>query len=274
MIRSLACVLIFLAGPALAQDRDRTLADIRQELSVLALEIQKLNRELSTTSGPTINLGGQSGIDRLNAIEAAVANLTRQTEALQNRINGVVADGSNQIGDLQFRLCELTPDCDLADLPEAAPLGGEAAVSVPSLGNPQPDVGSEGVELAVGEAADFETAKASLAAGNNEEAAAQFAAFTQNYPGGPMSGEAHFLRGEALTNLGQWNAGARAYLESYSGAPNDARAPEALFRLGVALNELGRATESCQILQAVESRYPGSEIVAQANTTRSELACP
>jgi hypothetical protein len=35
---------LILAGPALAQDRTQTLADIRQELSVLYVELQRLGR--------------------------------------------------------------------------------------------------------------------------------------------------------------------------------------------------------------------------------------
>ncbi len=273
MFRAFAVIAaIALSGPALAQDRTQTLADIRQELSVLSLEIQKLNRELSTTSGPQVNLGGQSGIDRLNAIEAAVASLTSQTEGLQNRINRIVGDGTNQIGDLQFRLCELTPDCDLADLPEQASLGGETGTGVATQGG-QTAPETEVAELAVGEQSDFEAAQASLEAGNYEEAAGQFAAFTQNYPGGPLSGEAHFLRGEALGQTGDWNSAARAYLESFSGSPQDARAPEALYKLGLALNELGQSAEACLMLAEVGNRFPGSDQVAPANASRGQLGC-
>ncbi len=273
MFRAFAVIAaIALTGPVLAQDRAQTLADIKQELSVLSLEIQKLNRELSTTTGPQLNLGGQSGIDRLNAIEAAVASLTSQTESLQNRINRVVSDGSNQIGDLQFRLCELTPDCDLADLPEQASLGGETGAGLPATGTGQ-QVDNTGAELAIGEQSDFEAAKASLEAGNYEEAAAQFAAFTLNYPGGPLSGEAHFLRGEALGQAGDWNAAARAYLESFSGSPQDARAPEALYKLGLSLNELGQSSEACLMLEEVGNRFPGSDQVGPANASRGQLGC-
>jgi hypothetical protein len=42
---------LILAGPALAQDRTQTLADIRQELSVLYVELQRLGQELNTTGG-------------------------------------------------------------------------------------------------------------------------------------------------------------------------------------------------------------------------------
>ena len=50
-MRALVLVFLLLAGPALAQDREATLADIRQELAFLSYELQRLNRGLSTTGG-------------------------------------------------------------------------------------------------------------------------------------------------------------------------------------------------------------------------------
>ena len=41
-----------LAGPAAAQSRQETLADIRQQLTVLYVAVQQLKRELSTTGAP------------------------------------------------------------------------------------------------------------------------------------------------------------------------------------------------------------------------------
>ncbi|HBB83852.1 MAG TPA: tol-pal system protein, partial [Sulfitobacter sp.] len=44
----------------MAQDNDQTLADIRQQLTVLSVEVQKLRRELSTTGGGSVETGGNS----------------------------------------------------------------------------------------------------------------------------------------------------------------------------------------------------------------------
>ena len=72
----LFCVCLLLAAPVAAQEQDQTLADIRQELTVLFVEIQKLKRELSTTGGATANLAGTSIPARVDAMEA---ELVRQS---------------------------------------------------------------------------------------------------------------------------------------------------------------------------------------------------
>jgi tol-pal system protein YbgF len=256
------------AGTALAQDQ--SLADIRQEMSVLYTEVQKLKTELSTTAGANVNISGDT-LQRVDAIEAALARQTAKIEQLENRINRVVSDGTNRIGDLEFRLCELETGCDIATLGETSTLGGGAATpTVPSVGT-APDDGQ--AELAIGERSDFERAEEALASGDFRSAADQFAAFTQAYPGGPLSADAHFMRGEALGQLGEWNTAARAYLESFSGHPSAPRAPEALYKLGLALNELGQTTEACLMLQEVSTRYPSSEQVPLAGQSRQSLGC-
>jgi TolA-binding protein len=65
-------------------------------------------------------------------------------------------------------------------------------------------------------------------------------AFTQTYPGGPLSAQAHFLRGEAEARQNAWSAAARAYLDSFSAAPDGEIAPAALTALGRALGASGR----------------------------------
>ena len=60
-----------------------------------------------------------------------------------------------------------------------------------------PDDSGSGPQLAVAEQDDFDRALAAFEAGDYAAASAAFMAFTQTYPGGPLSAEAHFMRGEA-----------------------------------------------------------------------------
>jgi len=264
---ALACLV---GGKSTAQDQ--TLADIRQELQFLYVDVERLKRELSTTGAASPNTGGATVLERLNSIEAELVRLTSKTEELENRVNRVVTDGTNRIGDLEFRLVELEGG-DVSKLGETTTLGG-GAMPATNTANPvimPPTTG--GAELAVGEQADFDRAKAALDSGDFRGAADLFATFTETYTGGPLTGEAHFLRGEALASLGDTTNAARAYLESYSGSPGGSRAPDALYELGASLGALGQVNDACVTLAQVANLYPGTAAVEQARSTMQSLGC-
>lgn len=249
------------------QAQDQTLADIRQELSVVYVEIQKLKRELSTTGGASGGQNNGSLIERVETLEAQLQSVTARSEEIELHLERVVDDGTNRIGDLEFRICELEPSCDIATLTMGSTLGGEtSAVNT----TPAP---TDTVQLAVGEEADFAAAKAAIEAGNFTEAVDSFEAFTTNYPGSPLSQEAHFLRGTAFESLAQTSPAARAFLASFSGDPNGPFAPKALHRLGISLGALGQQNEACLMLGEIETRFPSSNVVGEAQASMRSLGC-
>ncbi len=266
MLRAVSVIAVFLAGPVFAQDAE-TLADIRRQLTQLNVQVQSLKAELVDTGSQGQTVSGNV-LSRVDGLEAEIVRLTSQTESLSNRINRIVADGTNRIGDLEFRLVELEGG-DLSTLGQTPTLGGGDAPAVA----PTTNTDTGGVELAVSEQKDFERAEEALASGDFRSAADQFAAFNQTYPGGPLASDAHYLRGEALGNLGEWNDAARSYLEAFSGNPQSARAPEALYKLGLSLNELGQTSEACLMMDEVGVRYPSSPQVALAAQSRQTLGC-
>ncbi|QCO56518.1 tol-pal system protein YbgF [Pseudorhodobacter turbinis] len=265
----MAIVLAVVPLAGFAQDRAQTLADIRQELTVLNTTVLGLRRELSTTGGAAASGFGGSLLERVDTIEAALAQLTAKTESLEFRINQVVADGTNRIGDLEFRLVELEGG-DLGAIGQTPPLGGDTgAVVAPTL--TPPVTGS--TSLATNEQADFDRAKGVLGQGDFRTAADLFATFAQTYTGGPLTAEAHYYRGEALSNLGETSDAARAWLEAFSGDMTGARAAESLLKVGQALAELGQGPEACVTLQEVGVRFPGDPAAVQASTAALGLGC-
>lgn len=255
------------ALPCGAAAQDQTLADIRQELTVLNVEIQRLRRELSTTGAPQTQLGGGTLLDRVQAIEAELMRLTGTTERLENRIDRIVADGTNRIGDLEFRLVELEGG-DVSQLGETSTLGGEAPAAAPAPAAP-----SAGPQLAAQEEADFKRASDALAAEDFAAAAEMFAAFNRTYPGGPLAPAADLARGEALAGLGDTREAARAYLAAFSADQTGPAAPEALLRLGQALGDLGQLNEACVTLGEVPVRFQGSDAAARAVDAYTQLGC-
>jgi tol-pal system protein YbgF len=265
-----AVIIAAFFGPSvsMAQDRAQTLADIRQELSVLYVEIQRLKRELSTTSAPS-GVGGGSVLNRVDAIEQQMQQLTAKTEQLEFRINRIVTDGTNRIGDLEFRLVELEGG-DLSKLGETTTLGGD------DQGNPTPAVpppSNGGAQLAVGERADFDAAHSAMMNGDHAGAARKFLAFTEAYPGSPLTSQAHLLRGKALTEMKDTPAAARAFLTAFSTDPQGDDAPEALFLLGQSLADLGQTQDACVTLGEVGVRFPTSASVEPAMVAMEQLGC-
>ncbi|RKF13925.1 tol-pal system protein YbgF [Roseovarius spongiae] len=274
------CILSFalalvLAMPAMAQTRAETLADIRQELTVLNVELKKLKRELSTTGGAGELSTAGSVLERVAAIESELQHLTAKTEELELRIDRIVTDGTNRIGDLEFRLVELEGG-DVSKLGETSTLGGGelpqtgGVSAVPGTTSPEPD---DGPEMAEQERADFEAAEAAMAAGDHVEAAEKFARFREAYPGGPLTDRAGLKQGEAYEAAGDMAKAARAYLDLFSAAPEGPLAADALFRLGRALGELGQTEEACLTLAEVETRYPGASAVAEAKGAMQTIGC-
>lgn len=271
MRRFAITLALLLAVPAGASAQDQTLADIRQQLGAVYIEIQRLRTELSTTGGLTQGVQGNTPLDRLNAIEAELQRLTSKTEELEFRINRITVDGTNRIGDLEFRLCELEATCDIALLGDTPSLGGvDSAAEVP-VANPAPQTG--GPSLAIGEEADFERAQAALASGDFRSAADLLATFGQTYPGSPVGAQAAFMRGEAFEGLGEMTNAARAYLESFSTDAAGPVAPQALYKLGFALGQIGQTQDACLTLAEVGVRFAGDPSHTQAQDAMRNLGC-
>jgi tol-pal system protein YbgF len=260
-----------LGGPVAAQDT-QSLADIRSELSTLYVDIQRLRSELTASGQLTQGSAGNTPLERLDSIEAQLQRLTSKTEELEFRINRITTDGTNRIGDLEFRLCEMEPGCDINALGDTPSLGGvDSAASVPTA-QPAPAAGSN-PDLAIGEQADFERAQEALASGDFRGAADLLATFGTTYPGSPLSAQVHYLRGEAYESLGELTNAARAYLDSFSSNQTGPVAADALFKLGVTLGSLGQTQDACTTLTEVGTRFPESEVTLEANSAKRNLGC-
>ena len=275
MMRSLALIAaLALAAPAAAQDQ--SLADVRNELAQLSEQLQSLRSELVASGAQGMQAaGGASALQRMDTMEASLMRLTSRTEELQNRVDRVVKDGTNRIGDLEFRLCEATPGCDIGSVGQTPTLGGDAGASAPAAAAPSaaPAAASNTPSLAMNEQADFDRAKEVLGQGDFQRAADLFATFAQSYPGGPLTGEAMYLRGQALEQAGDTGGAARAYLDAFSGDPEGAYAAGSLFKLGTSLAALGQVNEACATLREVGARFPSASATVDAQQAMQTYAC-
>ena len=275
-MRWLVVCLALLPLPAFSQDKAQTLADLQAELAKLSADFNGLKAELVQSGAASNGSAGGDALQRMDAIEAALTRITAKTEEIELKVNRVVSDGTNRIGDIEYRLCEVTEGCDPANLGATPALGGDTGAAAPAVTDagaaPATDA-TAGADLAVSEQADFDRAKEVLGQGDFPGAAALFATYAQSYPGGPLIPEAHFLRGEALSKQGDTANAARAYLDAFSAKPDGPIAPDALLKLGEGLGALGQVPEACVTLAEVGTRFPGSMAATQATVAMQGFAC-
>lgn len=278
-----AAMALALAAPAFAQDK-QTLADIRKELSQLSSQLQGLRSELVASGAKGIQAaGGSSALQRMDTMEAAISRLTSRTEELQNRINRVVKDGTNRLGDLEFRVCEIEEGCDVGAIGNGATLGGAAsgAESASALTAPAPNTtvaapaaNAPKGDLTINERADFDRAQGVLGQGDFRAAADLFKTFAETYPGGPLTPDAMYMRGDALSRAGDVPGAARAWLDAFSAEPEGPRAADNLLELGKVLGTLGQVSEGCTTLNEVGVRFPSSAAAGKVSAARAGLGCP
>ena len=268
-----ACLALWVATlPVAAQQQ--SLADVRAELGVLDGQIRLLRDELVRRgSGGGLPADPATALTRLDQLEAELRRLTDRVDVLTNDVRRIVDDATNRVGDIEFRLTELEGG-DTAIVAKPEPLGGGVTGPRPRPAGVGAAAPSASTPLVATEQADFDAAVAAADAGENAKAAELFGSFLADYPGGPLSTDAQFRRGEALAATADWRGAARSYLDAFSGAPQGPLAPRALFRLAIALGELGQVEEACLTLTEVDTRYPGSEVAGEVASQRATLRCP
>jgi tol-pal system protein YbgF len=279
LILSVALLPILWSVPVLAQDKAQTLADLKAELAQLSSDFNALKAELVQSGAASTGAAGGDALQRLDTIEAELTRVTARAEEIEMKLNKVVSDGTNRIGDIEYRLCEQTEGCDPDNIPETPVLGGgataPAAADTTATDATATDTTAtaDAPDMAMGEKNDFDRAKGVLGQGDFQAAADQFAAFTQSYPGSPLTQEAQFSRGEALSQLGNTAEASRAYLEAFSGKPDGPFAAESLLKLGQGLGTLGQTQDACVTLAEVGKRFAGTIHATNAEVSMQGLAC-
>lgn len=283
-----ACLLgvaLALAVPALAQDSlpppaatgERTLADLRGDLRAVAAELRALRAELNASGAEGFRAaGGDIAIDRMNAMERELTRLTGETERLKHRIDSVVRDGTNRIGDIEFRLCEMEENCDLGAL--TTPMLGEQDVPggmlQPALGGNAPAVAPGGqAPLTAREQVDLDRAREAMQQGDFLRAADLFGGFAETHAGSPAATEALYLKGAALDSANDPKGATAAWLQAFAAEPAGPRAADALLGLSRVAAAGRPASEGCVYLEELATRFAGTPQAEEAAKRMVSAGC-
>ncbi len=133
--------------------------------------------------------------------------------------------------------------------------GGSQLASVPMTGDPRDD---------------YDTAYGYILRGDFGAAEAGFRQYLAHYPDNELAGNAQFWLGESLFARARYRDAADAYLAGYTEYPDNAKAPDSLFKLGLSLKELGQREAACATLAEIDRRYPNAPQVVR-DRARSEM---
>ncbi len=249
-------------------------------LTILALSA------VSAIDGATAQSNGAVSSEvylRIDRLEAENRRLTGEVERLSHLVTKLEQDQRNRFEDMEFRLLELegidptgmqggaiapaaaraatvgTPETNAPD----SAAGGDIALApgTQTLGEVPADASGAG-DVTASTPADFEaetayqSALSLLQRGDSDGADREFRAFVLDHPDSSRGGEARFWMGEISYARSEYQQAARLYLDSQQNYPEDRKAADALFKLGMSLARMGQAKEACLTLREVPLQYP------------------
>lgn len=104
--------------------------------------------------------------------------------------------------------------------------------------------------------------------GQYDGAATGLKGFIDRYPRDRMVPDAVYMLGDAYTKLGRHREAAEQYLRLSTDFSKAPRAPDALLKLGMALNAMGVREQACATYQEVTRRYPAASADVRAGVDR------
>lgn len=302
----LAAIVALAGGTAIAQDApamptlpDETgitepqpqvdparLATLQTELEALARDLNRMRSDLMR-SGPEgfARAGGDAALDRITAMEARVTALTAAVEEKRNAQTLALKQAEKRMADLEFRLCELEPTCNLGDLtgaPDATP-NGAGDGSGPGLGSGLAsglgattrgtDRDRHGNAASAAEQEAFDQARAMFDKGDYAQAAQLFAALARRHAGGALTAQALYLQGVALDRDHQTDPAAEAWLTAYAADPKGDFAAKSLLGVARALHQRGDTDAACLTLLDIPARFANSPEATEADSLIEAQNC-
>ncbi|MHA1547191.1 MAG: tol-pal system protein YbgF [Alphaproteobacteria bacterium] len=220
---------------------------------------------------------------QLSELQDTVRRLNGRLELLERRLGGApikpnpARAAPAQTGSPRV----LAPPAATAIAPGTpAPNRGARILGQIPARNLAPDLrGSGAPQLAALRDPDLPLEKYSVAYGailrqDYREATTAFTGFLAEYPRHDLSGNAQYWLAQSYFARGKQPQAAREFLKSYKNFPNNAKAPESLLKLGMALAALGETTQACAAFReysgkfALEARKAGNQVAVEMRNAR------
>ncbi|ODT67884.1 MAG: hypothetical protein ABS75_22505 [Pelagibacterium sp. SCN 63-23] len=124
--------------------------------------------------------------------------------------------------------------------------------------------------------AQFRAGYEALVGGDYEFAEQQFGQFIELYPNNPQVTDAANWLGEALLARSAYAEAADILVDAYQKAPDHARAPDMLLKLGISLAGVGERETACRTFAEIDRRHAGTIPAFQTRLAeeKAKAECP
>ncbi len=185
--------------------------------------------------------------DQIDRLEQQVRTLTGENERLQFE----AARAKEETVRLNRTIDDMNTQANIAALGvPAAPQAAGALGDIPA---------SAIASAPAGSATDaYAQAYGLIARGDAKAGEEALVAFLINYPNDAKAPDAHYWIGQSLLVQNKPADAANRFLGIAQKTPKAAIAPQAMVRLGVALNRMGEKAQACATLKAVPAQYPAA----------------
>jgi tol-pal system protein YbgF len=117
---------------------------------------------------------------------------------------------------------------------------------------------------------DYQTAYSYFTQKQYDQAEMGFRRFLQSNPRDRLVPEASYWLGETYLQRGRHREAAEQFLNVSTDYPNATRAPDALLKLGVALNSLGARDRACAVYAELDRKYPQASSSVRQGSEREQ----
>jgi tol-pal system protein YbgF len=254
-MRRLVPVLALAALPACFATRD-DLVVIQQDIATTRTELlaadsarrQQLDRILVAVTAAE---------DTISTISRTFTNFQANVQSRLENYGDQLIRVQELLGVSQQQLQRLRADLERTRGTAVAPAGTPGGAQVPPAGV---DAGAEPPrQVTAGPAQLMEAGRQQQRRGASGVARQQFEDLVRAYPDDDLVPEALFYIAETYATERNEAAADSVWVKLYTDHPDAPRAPEAMYRHGVALENGGRRTEARRIYQQVIRQYPRSD---------------
>jgi tol-pal system protein YbgF len=122
---------------------------------------------------------------------------------------------------------------------------------------------------------EYDLAYGYILTGDYDLAEETFKTWLASFPTDPQASDAEFWLGESHLQQGEYRDAANAFLAVYKTAPESAKGPDALLKLGVSLSALGEKAAACGTLAELGRRYPqaSESLMSRARDEAKRAGC-